>query len=255
MPDSPKLQISIRAELSITTFETGFFLSLFAIHYLTSVFGMERMEKTRMTKSIPAPAVKRLTLYLQHLEELIARGAERISSRELAESLQLTGAQVRRDLAYFGQFGRRGVGYQVASLAGNLREILGADKTRSVILVGAGDLGRALARYRGFPQRGFKLVAAFDVSPKKIGKKIGSLTIRHIREMPAIVKRDNIRLALLTTPAAAAQEVAEQLDQAGVRGILSFAPGVLQTAPPLAVGQVDLASNLQQLAFSIAGEE
>jgi redox-sensing transcriptional repressor len=213
------------------------------------------MKKDRETKSIPAPAVRRLTLYLHHLEKLLGRDVHRISSQELAESLQLTSAQVRRDLAYFGQFGRRGVGYEVASLTGNLRAILTADRTWSVILVGAGDLGRALARYRGFAQRGFKLVAAFDISPQKIGKKIGSLTIRHIREMPAIVKRDNIRLALLTAPASAAQDIADQLDQAGVRGILSFAPGVLQTSEHLAVGQVDLASNLQQLAFSIASEK
>ncbi len=208
-----------------------------------------------MTKPLPAPAVKRLSLYLHQLEKLSEKGIALVSSQELARSLQLTSAQVRRDLATFGQFGKRGVGYKVNLLTQSLHEIMGTDKTWNVILVGVGDLGRALARYRGFRERGFVMVAAFDIKPEKIGKKVGTLEIRHIREMPDYVKNEKVRLALLTTSANASQEVLDQLARAGIRGVLSFAPGILQKSVGVAIGQVDIAANLEQLAFSIASED
>lgn len=208
-----------------------------------------------MTKPIPAPAVKRLSLYLHQLENLAEKGIERISSKELAKSLQFTSAQVRRDLATFGQFGRRGVGYEIGPLTKSLRKIMGTDKTRNIILIGVGNLGRALVRHRGFRRRGFLMVGAFDIKPEKIGKKVGSLKIRHIRQMPRFVKNKNIRLALLTTSASASQEVFDQLARAGIRGVLSFAPGKLQKPPGVAIGQVDIAANLEQLAFSLTSEE
>ena len=140
-------------------------------------------------RSIPSPVVWRLSLYLRQLEHLAAQGEEKISSPRLAATLNITDAQVRKDLAYFGQFGRPGVGYAVTPLIHEIRHILGTDRLWKVVLVGAGDLGRALLRYEGFRPKGFQLVAAFDVSEELVGAKVGSIVVRHLDELPRQVAR------------------------------------------------------------------
>lgn len=202
-------------------------------------------------QSIPSPVAWRLSLYLRQLESLDEQGVEKISSRNLAESLQVTDAQVRKDLAYFGQFGRPGVGYRVAPLIEQIRHILGTDRIWKVVVVGAGDLGRALLRYRGFRQKGFELVAAFDVSDATVGSRIGRIVVRHVRELPGLIRRHEVKLAVVAVPPDAAQDVTDQLQRAGVKGILNFAPTTLQTDNGLVIRQVDLAAHLQQLSFRV----
>jgi len=201
--------------------------------------------------TIPRPAVQRISLYLRHLELLAERNVATVSSGELAEALMITAAQVRKDLAYLGQFGRPGVGYRVGPLGDALRHILGTDRTWSVIVVGAGDLGRALLRYKGFTRKGFMVVGAFDISAAKIGKQFGPARVQHLDEMPDVVARFNVRLAALAVPPEAAQEVTDRLCAAGIRGILNFAPTMLQVPPGVAVHPVDLAASMEQLAFRI----
>ena len=201
----------------------------------------------------PDPAVKRLSLYLRQLEEHAADRVEKVSSRQLAESLHVTSAQVRKDLAYFGQFGRSGVGYRVGPLIEQLRRILGTDKTWNVIVVGAGDLGRALLRYRGFRRKGFELVAAFDIANAKVGRTVGPVPVYHVDELPRIVREYDVRLAILTVPAEAAQGITELLCRSGIMGVLNFAPTTLQPSTDIAIGPVDLAAHLEQLSFQVAG--
>src|SRR5436305_3490802 len=157
--------------------------------------------------SIPNPAVRRLSLYLRQLEAFKRKDRRTISSKHLGESLNLTDAQVRKDLAYFGQFGHPGIGYRVADLILQIRKILGTDKTWNVVLVGAGNLGRALSGYKGFQPKGFRLVAVFDNDPGKVGKRLGPFTIQSLADLQQAVQRDQIRLAILAVPADNAQDV------------------------------------------------
>ena len=206
-------------------------------------------------QSIPSPVVWRLSLYLRQLERFALEGAEKTSSHCLAESLHLSDAQVRKDLAYFGQFGRPGVGYGVAELADRLRHILRTDRLWRVILVGAGDLGRALLRHRTFRRKGFELVAAFDASEGLIGSTVGQVTIRPMRELPAVVAEHDAKLAVVAVPPEAAQQVTDALCRAGIKGILNFAPVSLNTPPDVTVRQVDLAAELEQLTYYVGGEQ
>jgi redox-sensing transcriptional repressor len=201
--------------------------------------------------SIPNPAVRRLSLYLRQLESLQRGGRTTVSSKQLGESLGLTDAQVRKDLAYFGQFGHPGIGYRVDDLIGQVRRILGTDKTWNVILVGAGNLGRALSAYRGFEAKGFRLVAVFDKDPGKVGKKLGPFTIEALSDAPDTIAKQNIRLAMLAVPAEEAQTVADQLIDAGVRGLLNFAPVSITVPSHVALNAVDLAVQLEQLSFQV----
>ena len=209
------------------------------------------MEPPR-NEQAPNPAVRRLSLYLRQFEAFERAGQATVSSKQLGDSLALTDAQVRKDLAYFGQFGKAGLGYQCAEMTARLRAILGTDRVWPVALVGAGNLGLALAAYRGFERRGFRLVALFDVDPGKIGGKHAGLTIQPMDELPATVAREQIRLAMLAVPVDAAQRVAEQLVAAGVRGIVNFAPVALTLPREISVSTVDLAEQLEQLAFAVS---
>ncbi len=200
---------------------------------------------------IPASAVKRLSLYLRGLHELAQEGVKNVSSRSLAKMLNVTAAQVRKDLTYFGQFGRSGVGYRVEPLMDELRHILGTDQTRPVVVVGTGNLGRALLRHKEFLARGFKIVGAFDVAPNKIGRKFGKVIVQHIDEMPKVLKEHDVKLGVIATPPEAAQSVADALCAAGVKGIMNFAPTTLQTPPDVTVRPVDLAATLEQLSFNV----
>ena len=208
------------------------------------------MEPIRQ-ESIPNPAVRRLSLYLRQLENFHRTGRRTISSRQLGESLHFTDAQVRKDLAYFGQFGHPGIGYKVEDLILQLRRILGTDKDWNVLLVGAGNLGRALCSYKGFNAKGFRLIAVFDNDPGKIGKKLGAFTIQPLSEAAEMVQKQSIRLAILAVPAASAQDVADQIVEAGVGGILNFAPVSLNVPPKVALNTVDVAVQLEQLAFQL----
>jgi redox-sensing transcriptional repressor len=204
--------------------------------------------------AIPLPAVRRLSLYLRQLESLARDGRSTISSRELGKALGMTDAQVRKDLAYFGQFGHPGIGYRVDEVIQRVRHILGTDRTWNTALVGAGHLGQALVAYRGFERKGFRLVAVFDSDRSKAGLRpdgIENLAVQPLRELPQSVARLKIMLAMIAVPAAAAQAVADQLVAAGVRGILNFAPVALNVPDSVAVSSVDLAVRLEQLSFQV----
>lgn len=203
---------------------------------------------------IPAPAIKRLSLYLRHLEDCHARGEQTISSRQLGEALNLTDAQVRKDLAYFGPFGHPGIGYRVKDLIAQIRRILGTDRTWKVVLVGAGNLGQALAAYRGFVAKGFELVAVVDSDEAKVGQPLpgsDSLTILPPSVLPDLVEHDGVRMGILAVPAACAQQVADQMIAAGIKGILNFAPVMLNVPDDVGVAGVDLAVHLEQLSFRL----
>jgi redox-sensing transcriptional repressor len=202
-------------------------------------------------ESIPNPAVRRLSLYLRQLEGFKRKERRTISSRQLGESLGLTDAQVRKDLAYFGQFGHPGIGYRVDDLIARVKHILGTDKTSHVIIVGAGNLGRALSAYNGFESKGFRLVAVFDSDPTKVGKRLGPFTIQPLTELSATIEKHPVRLAIMAVPADAAQEVADRLVDAGIRGLLNFAPVSITVPPTIALNAVDLAVQLEQLSFQV----
>jgi redox-sensing transcriptional repressor len=200
---------------------------------------------------IPNPAVRRLSLYLRQLESFRRKGRRTVSSKQLGESLRLTDAQVRKDLAYFGQFGHPGIGYRVEDLIAQVKKILGTDKTWNVLLVGAGNLGRALMAYRGFDAKGFRLVAVFDSDQSKVGKKQQQFVVQPLTELQSTIQREQIRLAMMAVPADYAQDVADQLIAAGIRGLLNFAPVSLSVPQNIALNAVDLAVQLEQLSFQV----
>lgn len=206
------------------------------------------------SEHIPLPAVRRLSLYLRQLEQLQARDRQTVSSRQLGETLGISDAQIRKDLAYFGQFGHPGIGYRVPELIHRVRCILGTDRTSNVLLVGAGNLGRALISYRGFLNKGFEIIAVFDDSRNEVGHTIDGarhIKIQHPSEMRSTVRKHNIRLGILAVPAPAAQGVADRMVAAGVRAVLNFAPVRLQVKDGVAVSSVDLAVHLEQLSFQL----
>ena len=202
-------------------------------------------------QKIPKAVIKRLSLYSRVLQKFSISGLEKISSKELGDALGLNSAQVRKDLAYFGQFGVPGLGYYVEDLRSKIKSILGTDRTWNVLLVGAGNIGRALSSYRGFGAKGFQLVAVFDNDPSKVGKKLGPFVIQPLADMPAAVEKHAIRLAIIAVPADAAQDVADQLIAAGVRGLMNFAPVSISVPPDIALNAVDVAVQLEQLSFQV----
>ena len=199
----------------------------------------------------PPPTVRRLSLYLRQAEAFDAAGRATVSSRDLGRALGLSDAQVRKDLANFGSLGRPGVGYRTGELVARLRRILGTDRVWDVILVGAGNIGRALLAYRRFAGKGFRVAAVFDSDPRLHGKRLGDLQVRPMDRLSA----SGAKLAILAVPADAAQGAADLLVAAGVRGILNFAPVPLAVPPHVSVNSVDLAVQLEQLAFRVGGGE
>jgi redox-sensing transcriptional repressor len=193
----------------------------------------------------------RLSLYLRCLEGWRRDGRETASSRDLAAALGLGDAQVRKDLAYLGRLGRRGVGYRVDDLAAGIRAALGIDREWPAVMVGAGNLARALLRYRGFPERGFRLVSLFDADPRKVGQRIEGLDVFPMTELARRVRTLGAELGIVTVPWEAAQEVADALAASGIRGVLNFAPAVLRLPAGVAVVNVDLTIQLEQLAFQV----
>jgi redox-sensing transcriptional repressor len=196
--------------------------------------------------------ISRLPLYLRELLQIQRHGEQRVQSGVLAKRLGLNASQVRRDLSGFGSMGQRGVGYEVRGLIQTIQQVLGSDRSWNVILVGVGNLGRALSGYRGFAQQGFRLVGAFDIDPSKIGEKLGSLTVLPLSELEEFVRTEGVELAMIAVPAGVVTEVTERLEMAGVTGILNFAPVMVRrSASPVTVVNVDLAIELQRLAFLV----
>lgn len=205
-----------------------------------------------MDHNIPDPSVRRLSAYLRQLERLAGEGASHVSSRQLAGFIKAGDAQVRRDLALFGQFGRRGVGYEVADLVNVLRTILGTRQRQwPVVVIGAGEIGHALLTHRGFEERGFDLVAAFDIDGKKIGRKIGGVEILPMEDLKIVVERLGVRLAVLAVPAEAADETAKLLCDVGIEGLLNFATTGLNVPEDVFVSEVDITAHLEQLSFRL----
>jgi redox-sensing transcriptional repressor len=205
--------------------------------------------------AVPQAVVSRLSLYLRELQHLLRDGSETTSSTQLGRLLGFTDAQVRKDLAYFGQFGYPGIGYRCDELVVAIKRILGTDQDWPIALVGVGNLGRALMGYRGFQQQGFRLVAAFDVDPTKVGSEVDGIKVYPLAEMPQVVRQFGIKLAILSVPGSAAQEVADQLIDAGLRGLLNFAPVTLNLPDDVRMVAVDLAIELEQLTFAVVNRQ
>jgi redox-sensing transcriptional repressor len=201
---------------------------------------------------VPAAVVNRLSLYLRELQHLVSEGAQTTSSSQLGERLGFSDAQVRKDLAHFGNFGHPGIGYRCDELIAEIRRILGTDRRWSVALVGVGNLGRALLGYRGFDSQGFFLAAAFDSDPAKVGTIVEGTEILPMDRLPQIVVERGIELGLIAVPGPFAQAVADQLVTAGVGGIVNFAPVTLALPEGVSQVGVDLARELEQVAFAVA---
>ncbi len=193
----------------------------------------------------------RLSLYLRCLGGFLRDGFAKVSSGQLGAALGVTDAQVRKDLASLGNLGQPGIGYPTQELITAIRHTLALDREWSVALVGVGNLARALLRYGGFIQQGFRIVALFDAAPNKIGERLDGLEIHSPSEMRSIIRATGAELGLLTVPSESAQEVADALVTAGVRGILNFAPVVLRLPPHVSLVSVDLAIQMEQLAFLV----
>jgi len=206
-------------------------------------------------KHIADSTVRRLSAYLRFLEDFEHRGLTTISSDELAKQGGTTSAQVRKDLSFFGSFGKRGLGYSVPELSGRLREILGLSQHWRVIIIGAGKIGAALAQYRGFRQRGFSIVAAYDNNPEKIGRTLEGIPVRDIAQIEHDIQREAPEIAVLTVPAEAAQPMLDRLVRAGIHAILNFAPTQLQAPPEVTVKTVNMAMELEGLSFALTNRE
>jgi redox-sensing transcriptional repressor len=196
-------------------------------------------------------SARRLSLYLRSLEIFRREGAQKVSSGQLGEALGVSDAQVRKDLGSLGNLGQPGIGYSTADLIAAIRKALGIDREWKAVMVGVGNLARALIRYRGFQQQGFRLAALCDIDPTKIGEKVEGLIVQSLAELPAAVRTTGAELGIVTVPADAAQAVADQLVAAGVRGILNFAPTMLKLPAGVSLVAVDLAAQLEQLAFLV----
>lgn len=196
-------------------------------------------------------SVGRLSLYLRRLENLNREGTTKVSSRLLGEALGVTDAQVRKDLAYLGNLGHSGIGYAAPELIAAIRRVLGIDRDWATVLLGVGNLARALLRYRGFAERGFRFVALFDSDPVKISQRVESLEVQGLEAMPAVIAATGAELGVLTVPSEGAQSGAEALVAAGIRGLLNFTPQVLRLPSHVSVVSVDLTVQLEQLAFLV----
>ena len=210
------------------------------------------ISQTPTVKRIAESTVRRLSAYLRFLEESAQRGADTISSEELARRGGTTSAQVRKDLSFFGSFGKRGLGYSVPELIASLREILGLQREWKVIIVGAGKIGMALGQYEGFEERGFIVTAVYDTDPRKIGTRWGGTQVRDMAQAESEIARDKPDIAVLAVPAREAQSAADRLVRAGVTAILNFAPTQLQVPPEVSVRNVNMAMELEGLSFILS---
>lgn len=202
-----------------------------------------------MAKQIPDIVIGRLPVYLRALQQMLAEGRQVTSSQELGERLGISAAQIRKDLSQFGEFGKQGTGYNIEYLANQVREILKVNKTWEVVIVGAGDIGRALAGYSGFSERGFIIRDIFDNSPGRIGEQHGEFVIKDTATLKAEAQAAGIKMAMIAVPAQAAQQVADLLVDAGIRAILSYAPVNLNVPAGVRVQNIDPSSHLQRMTY------
>ncbi len=200
-------------------------------------------------KLIPDIVVGRLPLYLRALQHMTNEGRQVTSSQELGERLGISAAQIRKDLSQFGEFGKQGTGYHIDFLQDQIRKILKVDRVWSVAVVGAGDIGSAVAAYQGFANRGFQVTMLFDNSPAKIGKKIGNFTVLDIATLEETIRKEGIQVAMITVPADQAQAVADLLVKAGVKAILNYAPLSLNVPSEVRVQNTDPATHLQRMTY------
>lgn len=201
---------------------------------------------------VPEATIKRLSIYMRVLKDLERKGVEVISSAELADICGVNAAQIRKDLTYFGEFGIRGVGYYVKELHFDIRKVLGLNQVRNIALVGVGNLGKALLSYKNFSEHGYNFVAAFDADPDKVGEHIGDdLAISSMDDIAEVTGEKEIELAIITTPVEAAQDAADAVTRAGIKGILNFAPTQISTPKDVSVKKVDLTTEFDNLAYHL----
>lgn len=203
------------------------------------------------TNNIPDIVIGRLPIYLRALNRLAQEGHEVTSSHELGQRLGISSAQIRKDLSHFGGFGKQGTGYQIAYLQEKLRQVLRVNQEWKIALVGAGDLGTAIAHYKGFSDRGFHIACVFDSAPNRVGQLLGQQAIQHIDELRDTVANNQIKIAMIAVPAEHAQEVADILIDAGVRGILNYAPINLNVPADVQVQYIDPVIHLQRMTYYI----
>ncbi len=208
------------------------------------------MKQTKISEAV----VRRLPVYLQVLNELHGRDVQTVSSQELGVKLDLNPAQIRKDLAYFGEFGRKGIGYDVVYLIEKIRQILKVNQTIKVALAGAGNLGHALCNYNKYSKDNMQITAVFDVHPDKIGTRINNLTVLPMSKLAETIAEQNIRLGIITVPAHEAQNVANQFIEAGIEGILNFAPAILRAPDEVRVHNTDFTKELLSLAYYLNHE-
>lgn len=219
--------------------------------YKEDLFNFKGVEILKAYK-IPEATVMRLSIYSRYLQQLIDDGVKSVSSDEVARGVGVSSAQVRKDLAYFGEFGTRGVGYKVEILYGHLMKILGLDRRWNTIIIGAGKLGSALALYKGFSTRGFNISAILDVNPERIGLRLGEVEVESLDMLELRVKENNITIGIVTVPASSAQEVTDKLIDAGVKAILNFSPRVIKVPSRIILRNVDLSVNMEVLSFNLS---
>jgi len=200
-------------------------------------------------KVIPDIVVGRLPIYLRALQRMLAENRHVTSSQELGERLGISAAQIRKDLSQFGEFGKQGTGYSIDYLAEQIRQILHIDRVWDIAVVGAGDIGSAVARYQGFANRGMQVAMIFDNDPAKIGTQVGSFTVQDTADLESTIKRTGIKVAMIATPSEKAQEVSDQLIAAGVKAILNYAPINLNVTEDVRVQYIDPVIHLQRMTY------
>jgi len=205
--------------------------------------------------NIPDIVIRRLPLYARTLQWMAQQGVTVVSSTELGTKLGITPTQIRKDLSYFGEFGKQGTGYDVQFLLGQLRHIIGLDKEWLVALVGLGNLGHAIARYGGFARRGFKIAALFDNDPRKIGQQVGELEVLSMDVLPMVIRGLRIQIAIIATPATVAQQVADLLVANGIKAILNYAPINLDLPRPIRVRYIDPVVEMQSMTYHLKNLE
>lgn len=206
-----------------------------------------------MPIEIPEVVIERLPVYARALAALQARGLEVVSSQDLGDQLGVTPAQIRKDLSYFGRFGKQGRGYNVDRLMEELRQILGLDRSWTMVLVGVGQLGRAILQYGGFGPQGFHVIEAFDASPEQIGQRIGSTTVRSVDDLPGVLAGSHVDIGIVSVPGGRAQGVIDTLVAGGVKAILNYAPISAQVPPGVHLRQIDPVLALQSMTYYLKG--
>jgi redox-sensing transcriptional repressor len=206
-------------------------------------------------KRIAESTVRRLSAYLRFLEEFEAQGHQTISSGELAAQGGTTSAQVRKDLSFFGSFGKRGLGYSVSALSASLRDILGLGRQWNVIIVGAGKIGAALAQYKGFRERGFRVIGVYDADPARVGRTLDGVVVRDQKELETDIARLKPHIALLAVPAEAAQGLVDRVVRSGMRAILNFAPTPLTVPDKVTLRSVNMALELEILSYALVNSD